>query len=244
MEKILLIDGNSILNRAFYGLPDMTNSNGQHTNAVLGFINILMKVVEEEVPNYIIVAFDRGEPTFRHQIYKEYKGNRKPMPEELAEQLPKMKEVLTAMKIPYLDHAGWEADDILGSLAKKAEADGMKVVLLSGDRDLLQIATNQVLIRIPKTKKGVTEVENYYAEDVKKAYGVTPTQFIDMKALMGDTSDNIPGVPSIGEKTAAKIIQSFGSIENAYAHIEEIKPPKTQKMLQEHYDLAQLSYIL
>ncbi len=244
MEKILLIDGNSILNRAFYGLPDMTNSNGQHTNAVLGFINILMKVVEEEVPNYIIVAFDRGEPTFRHQIYKEYKGNRKPMPEELAEQLPKMKEVLTAMKIPYLDHAGWEADDILGSLAKKAEADGMKVVLLSGDRDLLQIATNQVLIRIPKTKKGVTEVENYYAEDVKKAYGVTPTQFIDMKALMGDTSDNIPGVPSIGEKTAAKIIQSFGSIENAYAHIEEIKPPKAQKMLQEHYDLAQLSKVL
>lgn len=241
MEKILLIDGNSILNRAFYGLPDMTNSNGQHTNAVLGFIHIFMKVVEEETPDYITVAFDRKEPTFRHKIYEEYKGNRKPMPDELAEQLPRIKEVLTAMKVPYLEHAGWEADDILGSLAKKAEAEGLKVVLLSGDRDLLQIATDQILIRIPKTKKGVTEVEDYYGEDVKKKYGVTPTQFIDMKALMGDTSDNIPGVPSIGEKTAAKIIQSFGSIENAYAHIEEIKPPKAQKMLEEHYDLAQLS---
>lgn len=244
MEKILLIDGNSILNRAFYGLPDMANSNGQHTNAVLGFINILMKVVEEENPDYITVAFDRKEPTFRHQLYDEYKGNRKPMPEELAEQLPRMKEMLTAMKIPYVEHAGWEADDILGSLAKKAEAEGLKVVLLSGDRDLLQIATDQILIRIPKTKKGVTEVENYYGEDVKKQYGVTPTQFIDMKALMGDASDNIPGVPSIGEKTAAKIIQSFGTIENAYAHIDEIKPPKAQKMLQEHYNLAQLSKVL
>lgn len=244
MEKILLIDGNSILNRAFYGLPDMENSSGQHTNAILGFINILMKIVEEETPDYITVAFDRKEPTFRHKMYKEYKGNRKPMPEELAEQLPKMKEVLQAMKIPFVEHAGWEADDILGSLAKKAEAEGMKVVLLSGDRDLLQIATSQIQIQIPKTKKGVTEVENYYEEDVKKQYGVTPTEFIDMKALMGDASDNIPGVPSIGEKTAAKIIQSFGSIENAYAHMDEIKPPKAQKMLQEHYDLAQLSKVL
>lgn len=244
MEKILLIDGNSILNRAFYGLPDMTNSNGQHTNAVLGFIHILMKVVEEETPDYITVAFDRKEPTFRHEMYEEYKGNRKPMPEELAEQLPRIKEVLAAMKILYLEHAGWEADDILGSLAKKAETEGMKVVILSGDRDLLQMASSQIQIRIPKTKKGVTEVEDYYEEDVKTKYGVTPIQFIDMKALMGDSSDNIPGVPSIGEKTAAKIIQSFGSIENAYAHIEEIKPPKAQKMLKEHYHLAQLSKVL
>lgn len=241
MEKILLIDGNSILNRAFYGLPDMTNSNGQHTNAILGFINILMKIVEEETPDYLTVAFDRKESTFRHDMYDEYKGNRKPMPEELAEQLPRMKDILTAMKIPYIEHAGWEADDILGSLAKKAEAEGIQVTVLSGDRDLLQIASDRIQIRIPKTKKGVTEVENYYAEDVKKRYGVTPTEFIEIKALMGDASDNIPGVPSIGEKTASKIIQSFGSIENAYARIEEIKPPKAQKMLKEHFDLAQLS---
>lgn len=244
MEKLLLIDGNNILNRAFYGVPDMANSKGQHTNAVLGFINIFMKVVEEEIPDSIIVAFDRKEPTFRHQMYQEYKGNRKPMPEELAEQLPRLKEVLTAMKILYLDYPGWEADDILGSLAKKAQAEGMKVTILSGDRDLLQIAADQIQIRVPKTKKGVTEVESYYEEDVKKQYGVTPTQFIDMKALMGDTSDNIPGVPNIGEKTAAKIIQSFGSIENAYEHLEEIKPPKAQNMLRQHYDMAQLSKVL
>lgn len=244
MEKLLLIDGNSILNRAFYGLPDLTNSKGQHTNAVLGFINIMMKIVEEEGPDYITVAFDVSAPTFRHEMYDGYKGNRKPAPEEFKEQLPMMKEALTAMKIRYVEHAGWEADDILGSLAKKAEKEGIRVSLLSGDRDLLQIATSQIQIRIPKTKKGSTEIENYYEDDVKKLYGVTPTQFIDMKALMGDTSDNIPGVPSIGEKTASKIIQSFGTIENAYEHIEEITPPKARQMLKEHYDLAQLSKLL
>jgi len=244
MEKLLLIDGNSILNRTFYGLPDLANSKGQHTNAVLGFLNILMKVVEEEHPNYITVAFDVNAPTFRHKLYTAYKGTRKPMPEELKEQLPIMKEVLAAMGICVVEHAGWEADDILGSLAKKAETEGFCVSLLSGDRDLLQIASEKIQIRIPKTKKGSTEVENYYAEDVKQLYGVTPTQFIDMKALMGDSSDNIPGVPSIGEKTAAKIIQRFESIENAYKHIEEITPPKARQMLKEHYDLAQLSKVL
>ena len=243
-KKIVLIDGHSILNRAFYVVPDLTNSEGLHTNAIYGFLNILFKILEEEKPEYLTVAFDVHAPTFRHEMYAAYKGTRKPMMEELRQQVPVMKEVLEAMGVKMVEQAGLEADDILGTLSKRLESQGMDVSILSGDRDLLQLATEKVKIRIPKTKGGKTEVEDYYAADVKSRYEVTPKEFIDLKALMGDTSDNIPGVPSVGEKTATKIITEYGSIENAYAHADEIKPPRAGKAIKEHYDLAKLSKVL
>ena len=241
MEKLVLIDGHSILNRAFYGVPDLTNSEGLHTNAVYGFLNIMFKILEEEKADHLAVAFDLKEPTFRHKMYEEYKGTRKPMPQELHEQVPLMKEVLAAMGIPILTKAGFEAEDILGTVAKQQAGDTWAVSMWSGDRDLLQSADEHINIRIPKTLRGGTEVKDYYPEDVKREYGVTPKEFVDVKALMGDASDNIPGVPSIGEKTATAIISAYGSIENAYAHLEEIKPPRARKALEEHYDMAQMS---
>lgn len=243
-KKILLIDGHSILNRAFYGIPDLTNAEGLHTNAIYGFLNILFKILEEEKPEYLTVAFDVHAPTFRHEMYEAYKGTRKPMAEELRQQVPVMKEVLQAMGICIVEQAGLEADDLIGTLSRKCEGEGMDVVVLSGDRDLLQLATEKVKIRIPKTKQGKTEVEDYLKNDVMERYQVSPQEFIDVKALMGDSSDNIPGVPSIGEKTATKIIVEYGSIENAYAHVEELKPPRAAKALKEHYDMAQMSKTL
>lgn len=240
-QKIVLIDGHSILNRAFYGIPDLTNSEGLHTNAVYGFLNILFKILEEEKPEYLTVAFDVHAPTFRHEMFQDYKGTRKPMADELREQVPVIKEVLKAMGIRLIEQAGLEADDLIGTLSRRCEACGMQVVVLSGDRDLLQLATKRVKIRIPKTKQGRTEVEDYTEEDVISRYQVTPTEFIDVKALMGDASDNIPGVPSIGEKTATKIIVEYHSIENAFEHVDEIKPPRASKALKEHYELAQMS---
>ena len=240
-EKILLIDGHSILNRAFYGLPDLTNSEGLHTGAVYGFLNILFRILEEEQPQYLAVAFDLHAPTFRHKMYEAYKGTRKPMPQELREQVPLIKEMLTAMGVEIVTKEGFEADDILGTIARRSEEKGMEAVILSGDRDLLQLATDKVMIRLPKTSKGKTTIENYHTEQVIEKYGVTPAQVIELKALMGDSSDNIPGIPGVGEKTAAKIIGQFGSIENAYDHVEEIKPNKAKESLREHYDLAKLS---
>ena len=199
-EKILLIDGHSILNRAFYGLPDLTNAEGRHTGAVYGFLNIMFRIMEEEKPEYLTVAFDLSAPTFRHKRYEAYKGTRKPMPEELRD-----------------------------------------VTILSGDRDLLQLATDKVLIRLPKTVRGKTTIENYHTAEVLEKYQVTPPQIIELKALMGDSSDNIPGIPGVGEKTATKMIVQFGSIENAHEHLEEVKPNKAKESLREHYDMAQLS---
>ncbi|HAE80190.1 MAG TPA: DNA polymerase I, partial [Lachnoclostridium sp.] len=242
--KLLLIDGHSILNRAFYGVPDLTNSKGLHTNAVYGFLNIMFRVLDDEKADHLAVAFDLKDPTFRHKMYAEYKGTRKPMPEELHEQVPVIKEVLTAMNIPILTKSGFEADDILGTVAKRSQAAGMDVTILSGDRDLLQLADERIQICLPKTVKGTTEVHRYFPADVLREYQVTPQEFIDLKALMGDSSDNIPGVPSIGEKTATAIITAWHSIENAYAHVEEIKPPRAQKALAEHYDMAQMSKTL
>lgn len=240
-DKLLLIDGHSILNRAFYGLPDLTNSEGLHTNAVYGFLTILFKTLEEERADYLTVAFDLSAPTFRHEMYQEYKGTRKSMPEELREQVPVIKEVLQAMGIPVVTKEGYEADDILGTLSREGEEQGMEVTVLSGDRDLLQLATERVKIRIPKTKGGKTTVEDYLAADVKEKYQVTPTEFIDVKALMGDASDNIPGIPGVGEKTATKIIVEYGTVENAHEHLEEIKPNKARESLREHYDQALMS---
>ncbi len=241
MNKLVLIDGHSILNRAFYGVPDLTNSEGLHTNAVYGFLNIMLKIVEEEKADHLAVAFDLKEPTFRHEKFEAYKGTRKPMPEELHQQVELMKEMLGAMNVPILTLAGYEADDILGTVAKRSQKEGIQVAVVSGDRDLLQLADAQIKIRIPRTSRGLTEIKDYMPEDVKREYQVTPSEFIDVKALMGDSSDNIPGVPSIGEKTATAIIAAYGSIENAYAHLDEIKPPRAKKALEEHYDMAQMS---
>lgn len=243
-EKIVLIDGHSILNRAFYGVPDLTNAKGQHTNAVYGFLNILLKIIEEEQPQYLTVAFDVSAPTFRHEMFEAYKGTRKPMLPELREQVPLMKQMLAAMGVKMIEQAGLEADDLLGTLSRRAEEAGLDVSIVSGDRDLLQLATEHVKIRIPKTKKTGTEIEDYYAADVQARYLVTPKEFIDVKALMGDASDNIPGVAGIGEKGATKLIAEYHSIEEAYAHIEEIKQARVREALREHYDMAQLSKTL
>ncbi len=243
-EKIMLIDGNSIVNRAFYGVPLLTNGEGRYTNGVYGFLNILFKLLDEEQPDYLAVAFDLHAPTFRHRTFDGYKGTRKGMPEELREQIPLLKEVLQAMHIPIFEQEGFEADDILGTLSALAEKNGIVPVVVSGDRDLLQLAGETLKVRIPKTKGGRTETEDYYAADVQAKYGVTPAEFIDMKALMGDASDNIPGVPGIGEKTAAKIITQYHDIETAIAHAAEIKPKKASENLAAYQEQARLSKFL
>lgn len=243
-KKLILIDGHSILNRAFFGIPDLTNSEGIHTNAMYGFLNIMFKFIDEEKPDYITVAFDLSEPTFRHKAYEAYKGTRKPMAPELKQQVPLIKELLRTMNITVIEKAGYEADDIIGTIAKRSAAAGIDVSVISGDRDLLQLAEEKIQIRIPKTKKGVTEVENYYPEDVVALYGVTPLEFIDMKALMGDTSDNIPGAPGVGPKTASAIIQKYHSVDNVLTHLDELKPPKAQKSITENAEQVKMSRFL
>ena len=241
MSKVVLIDGHSILNRAFYGIPLLSNAEGLHTNAVYGFLNIMFKILDEEKPEYLVTAFDVHAPTFRHEMYSDYKGTRHPMPDELREQVPVIQELLGKMHIPVLTRAGYEADDILGTLSVIYSGKGETVSVISGDRDLLQLAQERVKIRIPKTRMTGTEVEDYFPADVAAKYGVTPSEFIDMKALMGDTSDNVPGVPGIGEKTASKIIAQYHSIENAHEHAAEIKPKKASENLSAFYDQALFS---
>ena len=244
MSKFVLIDGHSILNRAFYGVPIFTNSEGLHTNAVFGFLNIMFKIIDSKQPDYMAVAFDVHQPTFRHEMFKDYKGTRKPMMEELREQVPVIKELLQKMNITTVELPGYEADDVIGTLSKKGEKAGMEVDVISGDRDLLQLASDHITICIPKTKKGQTTVEEYNTEGVRKLYKVTPTEFIDVKALMGDSSDNIPGVPGIGEKGATTIISQFGSIENAYDHADEISNTRNRNALLNNYEMAQMSKTL
>lgn len=244
MEKFMMIDGNSIVNRAFYGVPLLTNSQGTYTNAIYGFMNILFKLLEEEKPDYLAIAFDLHAPTFRHKLSEQYKSNRKGMPKELLEQMPLLKQILKTMQIKQYEIEGYEADDILGTLSLKAEQCGMTAVIVSGDRDLLQLASDTLKIRIPKTKGGKTEIEDYFAQDVLQKYGVTPTEFIDVKALMGDTSDNVAGVPSIGEKTAIKIIQQYHNIENALQNVDDIKPKKASENLKAYREQAILSKTL
>jgi DNA polymerase-1 len=239
--KIVLIDGHSILNRAFYGIPDLTNSEGLHTNGVYGFLNIMLKILDEEQPEYLTVAFDVKRPTFRHEMYPEYKGTRKGMPEELKEQVPLIQEVLRSMGVRIVMKEGYEADDILGTIAVQAQKQGLTVSLVSGDRDLLQLATDKILIRIPKTRRGGTQIEDYHAQEVVEKYGVTPSQIIDLKGLMGDTADNIPGVAGIGEKTAVKILSSFPTVEEAYEHLEEVTPKRTHDLLEKGREQAFLS---
>lgn len=242
MSKLLLIDGNSIMNRGYFALPKtLTARNGIHTNAILGFLNVFYKIYDEEKPDHIAVAFDVHEPTFRHKMYEAYKGTRHSMDDELREQFPIIKDVLTAMGITYVEKGGYEADDIIGTYSRQAVSDGMNVTILSGDRDLLQLATDKILVRIPKTKAGKTTIENYYDKDVEAEYGVTPIEFIEMKGLMGDTSDNIPGVQGIGPKTASAIIQKYHTIEAALKDIENIKPDKARKNLDAEREMALFS---
>lgn len=243
-EKIMVVDGNSILNRAFYGLSRsamLTNSEGIQTNAVFGFINILSKFLTEENPEYLCVAFDMKEPTFRHLEYDKYKAQRKGMPDELAVQVPIIKQVLDAMNIKRIETPGFEADDILGSISLCAEENGMDVVLLTGDRDSLQLASGKTRIKLPVTRGNKTETDEYDYQKVVEKYGVTPRMLIDVKGLMGDASDNIPGVPGIGEKTALDLIQKFHSIEEIYENIDKVEKKGVREKLEANRELAFLS---
>ena len=240
-EKLVLIDGHSIINRAFYGVPDLTNASGVHTGAVYGFLNIFFKIMDDEKPDFVTVAFDEHAKTFRHGIYEQYKGTRKPMPDELRQQVPLLKDVLSAMNVVTVSKEGLEADDILGTLAKKSASVGMNVILVSGDRDLLQIADKSITIRIPHTRQGKTTYDDYDPDRVKADYGVTPAGFIELKALMGDTADNIPGVPKVGEKTARSLMETYGSIGGIYAHLDEVKGNSIRESLRENRELADLS---
>ncbi len=250
MDKIVLIDGNSILNRAFYGIMStkmLTTPDGKYTNAVYGFLAILFKVLEDIDPQYLMVTFDLKSPTARHKLYEGYKANRKGMPNELAEQMPIIKDILKAMNIKIIEKEGYEADDVLGTICKKAERKGLDVTIVSGDRDTFQLTSEKIKVRIPHTKVGKTEVDTFDKKAIIKKYGVTPRQLIDVKGLMGDTSDNIPGVPGIGEKTALELIKKYHSIENLYSAIEnnetDLKPKMLEKLV-ENKELAELSKTL
>lgn len=243
-EKLMIIDGNSILNRAFYGLQGaqlLAASDGLHTNAIFGFLNILNKFLEEEKPQYLCVAFDLKAPTFRHNEFSGYKATRKGMPPELAEQMPYMKEVLDAMNIKRLEMEGFEADDIIGSVSRCAQEKDMQVVIVTGDRDSLQLASETTRILMPITRAGRTETEEYDVNGVIERYGVTPQQFIDVKGLMGDKSDNIPGVPGIGEKTALELIKTFGSIDEIYENLDKIERKSVREKLEANRELAFMS---
>ena len=250
MNKFVLIDGNSIMNRAFYGIMGsrmLTTKDGKYTNAVYGFLAILFKLLEDIEPEYIVVAFDLKAPTARHKMYEGYKANRHGMPDELAEQMPIIKEVLRAMNIDIIEMEGYEADDILGTLSVYGEKNGLDVTILSGDRDTFQLATDKVTIRIPHTKAGKTETDEYNREKIVEKFGLQPKQLIEVKGLQGDTSDNIPGVPGVGEKTALKLVQEYGSIENLYKKVEEgtdnLKGKQREKIV-ENKELALLSKTL
>ena len=241
-DRLMLLDGMSLLHRAFYALPPLTAPDGTPVNAVLGFLNTLYRLYEDERPAYVAVAFDLPQPTFRHKLYAEYKATREAMPQELRPQIPLLKETLGAMDVFIYESPGFEADDILGTIAKKAEAAGLLTTVITGDKDLLQVATDKVCVKIPSTRGGKTETASYHAADVLEKIGVTPTQYIDVKALMGDKSDNIPGVPSIGEKTAVKLICQFGSVERAIENAAAAAPKKAAENLILYQDQARLSY--
>ncbi|MCR5527452.1 MAG: DNA polymerase I [Lachnospiraceae bacterium] len=243
-EKILLIDGHSMMNRAFYGVPDLTNSAGVHTGAIYGFFNIILKILESEAPQFFAVAFDEHAPTFRHKIYAEYKGTRKPMPEELHQQIPLVKDILMAMGIPVVSKPGLEADDILGTIAFRAEKKGMDATIVSGDRDLLQLVTEKITLLLPRTVKGQTNVERFTPAAVKEEYSVEPKGIIDLKALMGDSSDNIPGVPKVGPKTATELLVKYGDLNGVKEHIPEITKKSIRESLEAHFDMAELSQTL
>lgn len=250
MEKLVLIDGNSIINRAFYGImgsKTLMTKDGTYTNGVYGFLAIYFKILEDIDPEYVAIAFDLKARTKRHELYEQYKGTRKPMPEELAMQLPILKEILKAMQIDIIEKEGYEADDILGTLAKFGKKQKLDVTVLTGDRDAFQLIEDGIKVRIPRTKMGKTESQDYTVEKIKEEYGVTPRKLIEVKGLMGDTSDNIPGVPGIGEKTALELIKKYLSIDKLYDKIEnnedDIKGKLREKLI-ENKELAYLSRTL
>lgn len=223
-NRLLIVDGNSIMNRAFYGTmhaKTMMSADGTYTNALYGFLAILFRELEDLNPDYIAVAFDLKAPTHRHKMYEAYKGTRHGMPEELAQQMPIIKEILKEMNITVIEKEGYEADDIIGTMSKEAEKEGHLVTVLSGDRDTFQLVSNNITVRIPRTKMGKTEVDDYTEEKIEEEYGLKPKALIEVKGLMGDTSDNIPGVPGVGEKTAIKLVKDFGTIENLYEKLEK-----------------------
>ncbi|WP_161513135.1 DNA polymerase I [Bacillus sp. AIIW2] len=238
-KKLVLVDGNSLAYRAFFALPLLSNEKGIHTNAVYGFTTILMKMLEEEKPTHMLVAFDAGKTTFRHKTFKEYKGGRQKTPPELSEQLPFIRELLDAYQISRYELENYEADDIIGTLAKSAEKDGFEVKIFSGDKDLTQLATEGTTVAI--TKKGITDVEYYTPEHIREKYGLTPEQIIDMKGLMGDSSDNIPGVPGVGEKTAIKLLKQFHTVEELLSSIDEVSGKKLKEKLEEFKEQALMS---
>ncbi|WP_375142934.1 DNA polymerase [Paenibacillus sp. D2_2] len=238
MEKLILIDGNSIIYRAFFAMPPLTSSSGVHTNAVYGFTNMLVRLLQEEQPSHILVAFDAGKETFRHEGYQEYKGGREKTPPELSEQFPIMRELLESFGISWFELSGYEADDIIGTISKQAEEAGHNVLVVTGDKDMLQLVSDRVKVAL--TRKGITEVEPYGTQEIEEKYGLRPEQIIDLKGLMGDASDNIPGVPGIGEKTALKLLHQFGSVEEVLARTDELKG-KMKENLVSHAEDARMS---
>ena len=237
-NTLIIIDGNSIINRAFYALPDMSNSDGLKTNAIFGFVRMMFKIIEDYQPTHMSVAFDKKAPTFRHKQYADYKAGRKKMPDELGQQLEPLKELLDKFNINRLELAGYEADDIIGTVAKLGEENNFKVYIVTGDKDAIQLASHKTTTLI--TKKGVGEVEEYNYDSVVERYEMTPTQFIDLKGLMGDKSDNIPGVPGVGEKTGIKLLKQYSTIENLIEHTDELKG-SIKKKIEENKELALMS---
>ncbi|MDF2662514.1 MAG: polA [Paenibacillus sp.] len=238
MEKLILIDGNSIAYRAFFALPLLSNSSGLHTNAVFGFTTMLLKLIEEQKPTHFLVAFDAGKATFRHEGYKEYKGGREKTPPELSEQFPLIKELIQSFSINQYELAGYEADDIIGTMTRMADERGLDVIVVSGDKDMLQLASDRVTIAL--TRKGISEVDLYTPQAIQDKYGLVPKQIIDLKGLMGDASDNIPGIPGVGEKTALKLLHQYGSVEEVLAKADEITG-KMQEKIKQHADDARMS---
>ena len=244
MKKLLLVDGHSILNRAYYGLPPLTSPEGTPIGAVYGFLNILIRFLNEEKPDYLAVAFDLSGPTFRHKMYPEYKGTRKSMDDDLRVQVPIIKDVLASMEIPIVTKEGFEADDIIGTIAKKNASDKLEVTILSGDKDLLQLADEHISMKTPKTSKGVTTVTHYTPEKIKEEFGVTPDEFVLLKAIMGDPSDNIPGVKGVGPKTAAPIVSTYHTLENVIDNIDDLSSESLKKKMKEGVDSMKLSFKL
>ncbi|MCD1161883.1 DNA polymerase I [Peribacillus frigoritolerans] len=238
-KKLVLIDGNSIAYRAFFALPLLNNDKGVHTNSVYGFTMMLNRILEEEKPTHILVAFDAGKTTFRHASFKEYKGGRQKTPPELSEQFPFIRELLDCFQIKRYELENYEADDIIGTLSLQAEKDGFEVKVISGDKDLTQLSSPSTTVSI--TKKGITEIEEYTPKHIHEKYGLSPLQIIDLKGLMGDASDNIPGIPGVGEKTALKLLHQFETVENLLQSIDEVSGQKLKEKIEEHKDLAILS---
>ena len=244
MQKLLVIDGNSILNRAFYGLSGrnmLKTSTGIYTNAIFGFLNVLNKYINDDQYTHYVVTFDRKEPTFRHKMYDGYKATRKKMPNELAMQLPLMKEVITYLGIKIIEKAGFEADDVIGSIAKKASSEDLPVTVVTGDKDAFQLIDDNICIAYTSTRSGVTESVDYDENMFVERYGIKPRQMVDLKAIMGDSSDNIPGVKGIGEKGALKLISRFGSLENVYKNIDDAGTERIRKLLLNDKEMCFLS---